>query len=338
VRAIVVFRCLLSLGFGVPLTTAFGCGNAEETAPADASLSKADANPGTNLPDTGQSGVADGGATRDASSELDGSSTVPLPADGGSDASEADMRADASPGSTGCGLPVSAGMTEQTLVVGGVERSYVLVVPASASDQLPLPVIFGFHGGSDTAQNASRYMQLSGTEAALYVYPQAPYWPEAGGVGWNVDPAGVDFPFFDALLAELGKRHCIDARRVFAAGKSNGGFFVNALGRYRANAIRAIASVAGGGPQSSGTARVAAMIVHGRADMAVTIDKGIFSRDYWRAVNGCSAAAAAPSTPSPCVAYAECATPVLWCEHGGGHDWPAFLGPGIRGFFLGLDP
>jgi polyhydroxybutyrate depolymerase len=223
------------------------------------------------------------------------------------------------------------------LTVGGVERSYILVVPASAEEQRPLPVLIGFHGGSDTAQNASQYMQLSGSEAALYVYPQAPYWPEAGGVAWNVDPAGVDFAFFDALLDQLAERHCMDAGRVFAAGKSNGGFFVNALARYRANTIRAIAAVAGGGPPSSGVGRVAAMIVHGRADTAVSIEKGIFSRDYWRTVNGCSTAAPAPITPSPCVAYAGCATPVLWCEHAGGHDWPAFAGPGIRGFFLGLD-
>ena len=51
------------------------------------------------------------------------------------------------------------------------------------------------------------------SEAALYVYPQAPYWPAAGGVAWNVDPAGVDFPYFDALIADLGRKFCVDTTR-----------------------------------------------------------------------------------------------------------------------------
>jgi hypothetical protein len=76
------------------------------------------------------------------------------------------------------------------------------------------------------------------------------------------------------------------------------------------------------------------MVVHGTADQTVLIEKGIFSRDYWLAANGCAGASSAPTDPAPCIAYSGCAEPVLWCEHGGAHSWPSFAGGAIRRFFL----
>lgn len=235
----------------------------------------------------------------------------------------------------GCGQPVTPGVSNRTIVVGGTQRSYLLVVPRTVAAATPNPVIIGLHGGSDTAQNASRYMGLTSEDPALFVYPQAPYWPEAGGVAWNVDPQGVDFPYFDALIAELGREHCVDTTRVFAAGKSNGGFMVNSLACFRPGVFRAIAPVAGGGPQTTRCPEgVAAMIVHGSADRVVPISSGRFSRDHWLARNGNTGAPPVPADPPPCVGYPGSSRPVLWCEHGGGHDWPTWAGAAIRGFFL----
>jgi polyhydroxybutyrate depolymerase len=231
---------------------------------------------------------------------------------------------------------LAAGMKTQMLEVDGAARSYLVVVPASLDARTRAPVVLGFHGGSGTAEAAHQSYGLAAEEAALYVYPQAISWPEAGGVAWNVDPAGHDLPYFDALLADLAERYCIDPARVFAAGQSNGGFFVNALGCYRPDALRAIASAAGGGPPGQCTKGVAAMIIHGSADTTVTLDKGMYSRDYWLAANDCTDAASLPVDPAPCVSYADCTAPVLWCEHAGGHPWPDFAGPAIRAFFLGL--
>lgn len=247
------------------------------------------------------------------------------------DAAEA---AAVSPSAAACGQPVTAGTTNNTLYVRGVARTYILAVPAGVSPNAKLPVLLGFHGGSDTGLNASRYMGLTGTEAALYVYPQAPYWPAAGGVGWDVDPAGVDFPFVDALMAALGQRFCVDTTRVFATGKSNGAFFANALACHRPGLLRGIAPVAGGGPSGNCTRAVSAMIVHGTADTVVPIGSGRYSRDYWLAANRYADAASVPTIPAPCVAYPGMANRVLWCQHGGAHIWPTWAGTGIRGFFL----
>jgi polyhydroxybutyrate depolymerase len=236
----------------------------------------------------------------------------------------------------GCGLPVTPGAVTRTLTVNGAQRTYLVVVPPVGLDpNSPTPIIMGFHGGSGTSQQARQSYRLEGSERLIYVYPQAPFWPEAGGVAWNVDPAGVDFPYFDAMLNDLKNKHCVDTSRVFVTGKSNGGFFVNSLACNRPSAVRAVASVAGGGPQHHCTQPKPAMIVHGSADTIVPIGSGRYSRDYWLLLNQYPNSSPVPVNPPPCVTYQGTVNPVLWCEHGGGHTWPTWVGPAVRAFFLG---
>jgi polyhydroxybutyrate depolymerase len=238
-------------------------------------------------------------------------------------------------GTSGCGLPVTPGTTSQTIAVGGVQRTYLKVVPASLHPNSPAPIIMGFHGGNDTAENANAYMGVTSSDPVLYVYPQAAPFADAWA-GWNVDPAGADFPYVDAVLTDLESKHCVDSARVFATGKSNGGFFVNSLLCQRPGSFRAAASVAGGGPQDSCSTPKAFMGVHGSADSPVPITTGRQSRDYWLRRNQYANAAAVPVSPSPCVSYPGTLNPVVWCEHSGGHVWPSWAGAGIRSFFLGL--
>lgn len=234
-----------------------------------------------------------------------------------------------------CDFTETAGTTTETIDVGGAMRTYVLVVPASVDGRSPMPLILGFHGFNGTAESASQYFGLTGDDA-YYVYPQAlPLPDQNGGVGWDMAPEGVDVAFIDSLITSLAASHCIDETRVFAAGHSHGASFSNHLGCYRPDVFRAIAPVAGGGPWAGRcTGSVSAMLTHGEADDQVPITSGEGSRDHWLMANGCAGSASMPTAPAPCVAYDGCAEPVLWCQHGGGHEWPDFAGAGIRGFFL----
>ena len=319
------------LAFGAWLAIAAACG--DSGADGTSTASSAGGGGSSSSAAGGNGGAGGGGAPTGTTA----SSTGAGGSGGGASTGTTTSSTGSGGGSPGCGTPAMAGSTTETLDVDGVERTYLVVVPPSLDGSTPAPVLLGFHGGNGTAEYASQTYGLTGDEPVLYVYPQAPFWPEAGGVAWNVDPSGVDFPYFDALLVDLGQKYCVDSTRVFAAGQSNGGFFVNALGCYRPDALRAIAPVAGGGPPGQCTPSTeTVMIVHGTADATVPISSAMYSRDYWLESNGCAGAPGAPADPSPCVAYSGCAEPVLWCEHGGGHSWPSFAGAAIRGFFLSL--
>jgi polyhydroxybutyrate depolymerase len=234
-----------------------------------------------------------------------------------------------------CGSPPISGTTTQTIVVGGVQRTYLKVLPTSLIANRPVPVIIGFHGGNDTAQAAEAYMGLTSTDRVLYVYPQGARFADAWA-GWNVDPGGADFPFVDAMLADLKSKHCVDPARVFAAGKSNGAFFVNSLLCHRPASFSAAASVAGGGRPTHCAEPRAYMGIHGSADRSVPISTGIQSRDRWLADNRYAHAAIVAVDPSPCATYPGTLNRVVWCGHPGGHIWPAWAGAAIRDFFLGL--
>lgn len=238
-------------------------------------------------------------------------------------------------GTPGCGRPVTPGTTKHTIVVNRAPRTYLKVVPNGLDPRTPVPVILGLHGGNGTAEQANAYMGLTGSAPALYVYPQAGPFADAWA-GWNVDPAGKDFPYFDVLVADLKANHCVQANQIFVAGMSNGGFMVNSLLCNRPNLFRAAASVAGGGPQNNCAAPRAFLGVHGTADRTVPITTGRHSRAYWLAVNRHGGGAPAPANPRPCVSHPGTVNPVIWCEHAGAHDWPSWTGSAIRNWFLSL--
>jgi polyhydroxybutyrate depolymerase len=324
----------LSFGFGVALASVPAC-NAALT---DGGSPDAGGSACSNADDASTSGAGGSSGTSGAGGNAGSSGAGGRGGTGGTGGNAGSSGAGGrggtgGGGSSGCGTPVVIGTSKKTIDVDGTQRSYLVVVPASLDPAIPAPLMLGFHGGSGTAEQASQY-GLTGTEAALYVYPQALAFPGAGGIAWNVSPDGNDYAFIDALLVELGRRYCVDTTRIFAAGQSNGAFFVNQLGCYRPDTFRAIAPAAGGGPSSRCTKGVSAMIVHGIADNTVKIEQGMYSRDYWLAANGCSGAPSVPTDPAPCVAYSGCAKPVLWCQHNGAHSFPAFAGAAMRQFFL----
>lgn len=294
--------------------------NKSQTKPGDKKTTNGQGD--TTAPPVGSTNPGNGGGGTGGGGGDDGGTTDPPPNDGG--------------GGGGCTTTTPIGASTRTITVNGVQRTYLIVLPSGFNTAASAPVIMGFHGGSSTSDYARQTYGLEGSQQVIYVYPQAPYWAEAGGVGWNVNPAGVDFPYFDTMLADIKSRNCVDGGRVFAAGKSNGGFFVNALGCHRSGSVKAVASVAGGGPQNGCTAAKPAMIVHGTADPTVPISAGRYSRDYWLTTNNYAGAAAVGYNPSPCVSYPGTQNPVIWCEHGGAHDWPSWAGAGIRNFFLSL--
>lgn len=145
--------------------------------------------------------------------------------------------------------PPSAGNQRVTLQFGGQSRSYILHVPKSLGTE-PLAVVFDFHGASGSAsgqQSSSGWDAVADREHFLTVYPD--------GVGgyWNVDDTccGVagsqkvdDVGFAKAIVTRLSSEMCIDRKRIYASGFSNGGGLAHRLGCQAADVFAAIGPTA----------------------------------------------------------------------------------------------
>jgi len=243
---------------------------------------------------------------------------------------------DGPPAGGGCGRTGAAtGVTNGSVVVGGVTRTFLRVVPASYDSSRAYPLIFAWHGRTGTAAIARLYFRLEAEtgDDAIIVYPQGlSVSADPGDTGWELEAAGRDVALYDALAADTAAAYCLGS--TYSIGHSFGGYLSNALACYRggtgAGQVRAIAAIAGGGPFGScpGDA-ISAIIIHGRGDQVVPFANGEASRDAWRTDAGCGTAATA-ITPTPCVEYGGCRAglTVRWCAHdettSSGHGWPAF--------------
>lgn len=225
---------------------------------------------------------------------------------------------------------------KQSIQAAGKARTYGLFVPEGYDGSRALPLVFVFHGSGGSGDSIRKSYPLEGVAngGGIFVYP------DGNGGEWNLDAKAdknPDIALFDALTGELSTRYCVDKRRIFATGYSNGGYFANQLGCRRGNTLRAIASHAGGGPFGDNDeydergdlvcpeSPVAALLAHGAGDSSVGIDEGEKSLAHWRRANGCQEGSR-PYDPSPCVAYDGCnaSRPVVWCKVPGlGHVvWP----------------
>ena len=229
-------------------------------------------------------------------------------------------------GSPGCGkAPAHRGaVAGQHVTAYGRDRTYTLVVPEGYAPQTPYPLVFVLHGGGGSAAGARTQTDLEKLSGgrAVFVYP------DAVGGNWDLDaPASSnsDVALFDAISLLTYNALCIDSRRVFVTGFSNGAYMANQLACRRGERIRGIVTHAGGGPyENQGTydaqgnlvcpgKAVAALVVHGNSDGTVAPAEGQKSIDHWSQANRCGSGTTSTLVP-PCVAFQGCFQPVGVCR------------------------
>jgi poly(3-hydroxybutyrate) depolymerase len=249
-------------------------------------------------------GATNGGATNGGAAGMSGTAGA-----GGS----------TSPGD--CGMRTTMrGKTSRTVMVGGMPRTYIAYLPMSANPTTPVPLVYIFHGATQTGANMftiTQYSAIADKEGIAVVYLDGQGTSSATGTGslapWNVTdgPAlcglgtlvnnanAVDFQFVDALLTDIKQDQCIDSSHVFATGFSMGGYFTHHIACDRKD-FRAAAPHSGGTMadlSSCKTNHVPIIIFHGQADPLIngacddptmTPQSGFpASATLWAKKNGC---------------------------------------------------
>jgi polyhydroxybutyrate depolymerase len=151
-------------------------------------------------------------------------------------------------------------------------RSYLIALPAGYDGRTAAGLIFNFHGftaNKELQESTTLMGQRGAARGYIVVTPDALANPRR----WNTpgDPAKADdFGFVHALAADLEERLCIDPRRVYAAGHSNGSQFAAALVCRAPYIFAAVALVSGTPPFACPNGVAPAMLsIHGTADQNV---------------------------------------------------------------------
>lgn len=259
----------------------------------------------------------------------------------------------------------ATGLTLMQVTHQGMERSYYVHVPAGLAGQTGLPAVMMFHGGEGNGLDAERLTGLSqAADAAGFVA----IFPNAPGQQWNDGRAttrsGIDdVAFARALIDTVAQRHGVSPGRVFAAGASNGGMFVQRLaceatGSFRAYAVAAANMPRDLAPGCAPQGAPAMLFFTGVADRLMPYEGGEIAamrmlgvgvggavlsaaetRAFWTRAAGCASEGAAQAVPDrandgttvslrTATGCAGGVTQEFYTIEGGGHTWP---GTALRG-------
>lgn len=255
--------------------------------------------------------------------------------------------------SAGCGKN-PPGSKISSVLVNGLTRNFITVIPSGYSKDTPISFIFAPHGRTNSNEMVRTYYKVEQASQgkAIIVYPSG--LPEATSPrNWadSGDPSDKlrDFALFDEIYEEFTDNYCIDLDRVYVVGHSLGAWFTNTLSCARGNVIRAIGSVGGGTTINNCTGPVAAMVMHNPEDRLAPFSSGETARNQLIEQNQCSSQTISTNPSSlNCVAYQNCneIAPLIWCPHSDStsyngtyypHTWPDGAGSAIWEFFESLD-
>jgi polyhydroxybutyrate depolymerase len=248
--------------------------------------------------------------------------------------------------------PVTPGST-RSLVVGSLQRSYILYVPSNYQAGQPVAVVLVFHGDGANARNA---MTMTGFNfraekgGFIAVFPNGTGPSEDKYLTWNSgDCCGFakkrnidDVGFVRAIIADLQTVVTVDPKRIYATGISNGGMMAYRLACELSDMIAAIGPVAATQNISACTPLQPVSVIHfhGTADQIIPYEGGPGAKslaginfigaraalNFWVQADGCTAQTqtqqagnVAHDVVAPC---AQNTAIELYSITGGTHSWP----------------
>ena len=248
-------------------------------------------------------------------------------------------------GTTGpCTAAPTPGTYDVAVTSGALQRSAIVHVPPGLGTGHHAPLLIALHGayGSGAGMQVySGFSDLADTDGFIVAYPSA------AGRFWNIDGAAGqpdDVAFISTLISTLKSEYCVDSRRVFAAGVSNGAGMVALLGCDLSTTFAGIAAVAGDYdklPTCHLKRPVPLLEIHGTSDRVAPYRglKGQATVDgvppfvaAWALHDGCTGMPATRHLSGRTVVFrwAKCAKSST-VEHirivGGTHQWPGATPP-----------
>jgi len=259
------------------------------------------------------------------------------------------------------GNDAASGSVVERMQFAGLERSYLLHVPSSRQEAMPLLIVL--HGGSGNARRMveltrKRFDKLADGEGFLVAYPEGveKHWNDGREIErYRAHREKIaDTGFILAMIDHLAQRYNIDPRRVYAVGISNGGMMAlrlacDASGRFAAVAAVAATMPADLQPQCNPANRLSVLLMHGTDDPLIPWKGGeirigrrhlgrILSAPdtaaFWVKQNRCRRAPISSELPDVEFdddtrvrreTYRNCGhgtEVVLYAVDGGGHTWP----------------
>lgn len=239
---------------------------------------------------------------------------------------------------------LSAGDRSVMIAHGGVMRRYLLHVPTGYTGQSAVPLVLNFHGYTSNPEQQAAFSAMSAksdTRGFLVAYPEGLNASFNGGgcCGQartdNVDDVG----FARAVVEDIRKLACVDRRRVYAMGMSNGGFMAQRLACGAADVFAAVAAVAGVNGVAAADCKpvrpISILHLHGTLDSLVPYTGGGLAASIsvadsisgWATRNGCTGDPSETYSKgnARCMTHDRCkdgATVTLCTIEGGGHCWP----------------
>jgi len=232
----------------------------------------------------------------------------------------------------------------------GIQREYILYVPASYTFGTEVPLLFNFHGYTSNASQQMLYgsfTSIADNEGFIIVHPEGTL-DNTGTTHWNVGWGGStvdDIGFTSALIDSISSEYSINLNRVYSTGMSNGGFMSYQLACELSDKIAAIASVTGsmniGWFNSCNPNHpMPVMEIHGTVDPTVSYNASSYTEsmsdimDFWANFNNCNSSPITTNIPNTNIIDGCTAEHQLWengdngveVEHykiiDGAHTWP----------------
>jgi len=252
--------------------------------------------------------------------------------------------------SAGCGK-LNPATGSRTVMTGGKTGMFNVNLPADYDATKPMPLGFGFHGFGNGACGPTE-----GECRGFAMLPAVTVYMKSLSDGWEQAPVlEQNVTYWQDVLALMKREYCIDESRIFVAGVSSGGQFVEHLTCRFGDTLWQVspvcASVVGAAKNDcNGTPPI--LVIHGVTDQAGNYGEDVVAMFAER--NGCSptpppglakaktdmmAAREAEKTEHVCLDWAGCtANPVRFCissqitYDGLTHGWPQVGGTLISEF------